>query len=92
MSSRTLLRTPVKVPLDTALAAARSLRATGVTVTVTVDCAECHRTVPADGALLDPAPCAALPWLITAHCRANNLTRCDCGHCTAIGPLRTYTA
>ncbi|MFI5533035.1 hypothetical protein ACIA8O_31305 [Kitasatospora sp. NPDC051853] len=78
------------VPLDTALDAARRLRATGVEVSV--DCTACHRTVPADGALLDPGPCAEQPWLITAHCRANSLTSCDCSFCADYGPLSGYTA
>ncbi|GAA3037239.1 hypothetical protein GCM10020229_55790 [Kitasatospora albolonga] len=77
------------VQVDAALDAARRLRATGVEVSV--DCTACHRRLPADGTLLDPGPCAELPWLITAHCRANSLTSCDCWFCTDHGPMTGYT-
>ncbi|WP_329562004.1 ribosomal protein L7/L12 [Kitasatospora sp. NBC_01266] len=70
------------VPLDMAAVAAQQLQEAGVPATIR--CTWCARTVPRDGALLEPGPCASRAWP-TAHCRANSLTSCDCGFCSAYG-------
>ncbi|WP_159401143.1 ribosomal protein L7/L12 [Streptomyces sp. NRRL B-24484] len=72
-------------PLERALAAAAELRAVGAGVEVR--CGWCRRTLPADGAPVDPGPCESRYWP-TAHCRANSVTVCDCGRCGADGPTR----
>ncbi|MFD7877402.1 hypothetical protein ACFV5G_25430 [Streptomyces sp. NPDC059766] len=72
-----------EAPLDTAVVAARRLQETGVSTAVL--CTWCHRTVPRDDSLLDPAPCASRYWP-TAHCQANSLTSCHCEFCSTYGP------
>ncbi|WP_331743046.1 hypothetical protein [Kitasatospora sp. NBC_01300] len=42
-------------------------------------------------AAVDPGPCTSWAWP-TAHCQVNSLTSCDCGYCTAYGPLPGHTA
>ncbi|WP_392972880.1 hypothetical protein [Streptomyces sp. LN245] len=72
-----------KVPLDTALVAARRLQEADVSAAVR--CTWCDRTVPHDETPLDPGPCASRYWP-TAHCQANSLTSCDCEFCSTYGP------
>lgn len=77
------------IPFEIAAPAARDLRRAGVAVTVR--CGACRRTLPEDGAPVDPGPCASRYWP-TAHCQANSLTVCDCDYCTAYRPLPGLTA
>ena len=81
-------RAPVTVleeaPLDRASVAARRLQDAGIPAAIR--CTWCDRTVPRDGRLLDPGPCASRFWP-TAHCQANCLTSCDCEFCNAYGPI-----
>jgi len=83
-----LERAPVTVleegPLARASGAARRLQDAGVPAAIR--CTWCDRTVPRDGRLLDPGPCASRFWP-TAHCQANCLTSCDCEFCNAYGPI-----
>lgn len=72
-----------EVPLDRARLAARRLQDAGVPAAIS--CTWCDRTVPRDGKLLDPDPCASRFWP-TAHCQANCLASCDCEFCSAYGP------
>ncbi|MGW7529706.1 ribosomal protein L7/L12 [Streptomyces sp. NPDC054783] len=80
-------RAPVTVleeaPLDRATVAARRLQDAGVPAAIR--CTWCDRTVPRDGRLLDPGPCASRFWP-TAHCQANWLASCDCAFCSTYGP------
>lgn len=72
-----------EAPLDMAVVAAGRLQETGVSAAVC--CTYCDRTVPCNGTLLDPDPCASRYWP-TAHCQANSLTSCDCAFCSDYGP------
>ncbi|MEV7598219.1 ribosomal protein L7/L12 [Kitasatospora sp. NPDC089797] len=72
------------VPFELAEAAARELRRVGVAVAVR--CGACRRTLPEDGASVEPGPCAGR-YFPTAHCQANSLTSCDCSYCVEYGPL-----
>ncbi|MFF2548963.1 ribosomal protein L7/L12 [Kitasatospora sp. NPDC058063] len=77
------------VPFDIAAPMARDLRAAGVPTALR--CGWCRRTLPGDDTSpVDPGPCASRYWP-TAHCEANSMTSCDCGFCTAYGPLPGYT-
>ncbi|MGQ4347529.1 ribosomal protein L7/L12 [Streptomyces sp. SAS_275] len=80
-------RVPVTVleeaPLDRASGAARRLQDAGIPAVIR--CTWCDRTVPRDGRLLDPGPCASRFWPIS-HCQANCLVSCDCEFCSAYGP------
>ncbi|MFF4508909.1 ribosomal protein L7/L12 [Streptomyces sp. NPDC001401] len=80
-------RVPVTVleeaPLDSATAAARRLQDAGIPAAIR--CTWCDRTVPRDGRLLEPGPCASRFWP-TAHCQANSLASCDCTFCSTYGP------
>ncbi|GAA1114909.1 ribosomal protein L7/L12 [Kitasatospora arboriphila] len=69
--------------LERAVAAAARLRAAGAGAEIR--CGWCRRTLPADGAPVDPGPCASV-YRPTAHCRANALTVCDCDWCAEHGP------
>ncbi|MFD7829042.1 ribosomal protein L7/L12 [Kitasatospora sp. NPDC059803] len=77
------------VPFEIAAPAARQLRRAGVPASVRCDW--CRRTLPDDGTPVAPGPCTSWAWP-TAHCQANSLTTCDCGYCTAYGPLPGHTA
>ncbi len=59
------------VPFEVASHAAQVLRRAGVPAAVRCDW--CRRSLPEDGSLVDPGPCAS-PYWETAHCQANSLT------------------
>ncbi|MFD8755141.1 ribosomal protein L7/L12 [Kitasatospora sp. NPDC059577] len=72
------------VPHDLAVSAAERLRRAGVPVAVR--CGWCRRTLPDDGSLVGPGPCAAA-FRSAAHCAADSLTCCGCEICVRFGPL-----
>jgi len=83
-SKRLLLDAPTVASGRTAHAVAvriaEQLRRAGVPAAL--QCDWCRRTLPEDGAPVDPGPCAS-PYWPTAHCAANSTTACDCGFCVA---------
>lgn len=74
-----------EVPYESAAAALLRLRGAGVEAAVRCTC--CSRTLPVDGAPVDPAPCRA-PYWPTAHCQANSETVCDLDDCPGHDPDR----